>query len=139
MPLAVLGAFFILLPMNFLGSLTFKRAAAIGWYTLILLGSSVPGKKIPEFFSLTPDKLIHCAEYLGLGFLLMRWFAAQFAFLSSRKLALLVLLIGAACGMADELYQNLTPNRSPDFYDWCLDFVGVIISIILFVLQRRRT
>jgi VanZ family protein len=125
--------------MSFLGSLPSKRAAAIGWYALIIMGSSVPGNKIPEFFLLTPDKLIHCAEYLGLGFLVMRWFAVQFTSLNARKLVLQVLVVGAICGMADEFYQNLTPRRSPDFYDWCLDFVGVAIGIILFFLINRRS
>ncbi len=126
--------------MNFLGSLPYKRAAAIGWYMLIIAGSSIPGKKIPEFFTLTPDKLIHCVEYLGLGFLLIRWFAAEFVFQNTKKLALLTLLVGAICGMSDEFYQNLTPNRTPDFYDWCLDFIGVIISIALFnFLQKSRS
>lgn len=125
--------------MNFLRSLNFKRSTAIGWYLLIIAGSSVPGKSIPKFFTLTPDKLIHCAEYFGLGFLLIRWFAAEFTMISFKRLALVTLGVGAMCGMIDELYQNLTPNRTPDFYDWCLDFVGVIIGIaFFFFLQRKK-
>jgi VanZ family protein len=125
--------------MNFLNSLNFKRSTAIGWYLLIIAGSSIPGKKIPHFFTLTPDKLIHCLEYFGLGFLLVRWFTTQFTSFSLRKVAMLALLVGAICGMMDEFYQNLTPNRTPDFYDWCLDVVGIILSIVLFlILQKTR-
>ncbi len=124
--------------MSFLKSIAFKRTTAIGWYVLIILGSSIPGKKIPEIFTLTPDKLIHCVEYLVLGFLLIRWLTSDFDSFTWKKYAAIVLLIGALCAMTDELYQNLTPNRTPDFYDWCLDFVGVMISIPLFVFLKRN-
>ncbi|MBI1768207.1 MAG: VanZ family protein [Bacteroidetes bacterium] len=124
--------------MSFLKSIAFKRTTAIGWYTLIILGSSIPGKKIPEIFTLTPDKLIHCVEYLVLGFLLMRWLTSDFTSFTGKKSAVIVLLVGALCAMADELYQNLTPNRTPDFYDWCLDVVGLMISIPFFDFLRRK-
>lgn len=124
--------------MSFLKSIVFKRTTVIGWYLLIILGSSIPGKEIPEIFTLTPDKLIHCVEYLTLGFFLIRWLTSDFASFTWKKSVSMVLMIGAFCAMADELYQNLTPNRTPDFYDWCLDFVGVMISIPLFVFLKRK-
>jgi len=121
----------------FLSSTVFKRTTAIGWFVLIILGSSIPGKKIPAIFQLTPDKLIHCVEYFVLGFLLSRWFATEVKF-PWKKVVLLVLFVGALCGMTDELYQNLTPNRTPDFYDWCLDFTGVVLSTLVFSALRKR-
>ena len=121
----------------FLSSIIFKRTTAICWYVLIILGSSVPGKKIPEIFKLTPDKLIHCAEYFVLGFLLSRWFDTELRF-PRKKIALIVILVGALCGMTDELYQNLTPNRTPDFYDWCLDFIGVGLSVLTFFALKKK-
>jgi VanZ family protein len=121
-----------------LNSVVVKRAMAIGWYILIILGSSVPGKKIPEIFTLTPDKLIHCVEYFILGFLLSRWFLAEWNTRTVTQIALTVILIGSLCGMIDELYQNLTPNRTPDFYDWCLDFTGVVISFPFFFFLKRK-
>jgi VanZ family protein len=121
----------------FLSSIVFKRTTAVGWFTLIILGSSIPGKKIPSLFQLTPDKLIHCVEYFILGFLLSRWFVVELK-LSWQKVALITLLVGALCGMADELYQNLTPNRTPDFYDWCLDFTGVALSVLVFSALKKR-
>ncbi|HTH57555.1 MAG TPA: VanZ family protein [Cyclobacteriaceae bacterium] len=121
----------------FLRSIVFKRTTAIGWFVLIILGSSIPGKKIPSIFQLTPDKLIHCVEYFVLGFLLSRWFAAELK-LSWKKVVLIVLLTGALCGVTDELYQNLTPNRTPDFYDWCLDFIGVGLSTFVFSALKEK-
>src|SRR5258707_1170220 len=99
--------------MNFLNSVSFRRASAISFYILILLGSSIPGKKIPYFFTLTPDKLIHCTEYFIFGILLLRWLAAELANSHWKKIAALVLVVVAMCGAIDELYQNLTPNRTP--------------------------
>jgi len=42
------------------------------------------------------------------------------------------------CGMMDEFYQNLTPNRTPDFYVWCLDFVGITLSVLVFFALKKR-
>ena len=119
-------------------SLSFKRVAAIGIYVIILLGSSVPGKQIPKFFQLTPDKLIHCLEYFVLGFMLARWANAEFETSGKRTIHAIILMIGATGGMIDELYQNLIPNRSPDFYDWCLDTIGVILSIPAYTFWRIK-
>ncbi|GHN00931.1 hypothetical protein WSM22_24200 [Cytophagales bacterium WSM2-2] len=122
--------------MKFLQSLAFKRTTAIGFYLLILSGSSVPGQNIPHVFKLTPDKLIHCAEYFVLSVLMTRWLVSEYDY--SRKILFYVLLIGAFCGMTDELYQDLIPNRTPDFFDWCLDFVGTVLGITAFVLFRKN-
>ena len=121
-----------------LRSLTFKRGAAISVYAVILIGSSIPGSQIPEIFQFTPDKLIHCAEYFTLGFMIMRWANAEFALWGQTKIQLLVLLIGAVCGMTDELYQNLIPNRSPDIYDWYLDLTGIILSMPAFSFWKAK-
>lgn len=122
--------------MQFIHTLGFKRASAVGIYVIIILGSSVPGKEIPKFFQLTPDKLIHGLEYFTLGAFVGRWAAAEFAFGIMRKATLIILICGL-CGMLDEFYQHLTPNRSPDFYDWCLDFTGALLSTLLLKFWER--
>jgi len=109
----------------------------MGFFILIIMGSSIPGKKIPHFFTLTPDKLIHCTEYFILGILMLRWLVAEFPHFYWKKTAAYVLIIVAACGAIDEMYQNLTPNRTPDFYDWCLDFIGSILSVLVFATWRK--
>src|SRR5438132_2793607 len=116
--------------MKLIHSLTFKRISAVGIYTIIILGSSVPGEKIPEFFQLTPDKLIHCLEYFVLGLFVGRWMSAEFHHAGKKILVISILATCGLCGMIDELYQHLTPNRTPDFYDWCLDFTGAILSLL---------
>jgi VanZ family protein len=125
--------------MKFIHSLTFKRISAFGIYVIIILGSSVPGKKIPEFFQLTPDKLIHGLEYLTLGVFVGRWLAAEFPHRSKKFLITAVLMICGVCGMMDEIYQHLTPNRTPDFYDWCLDFTGAMLSLSFLRYWKTQT
>ncbi|MBS1681144.1 MAG: VanZ family protein [Bacteroidetes bacterium] len=120
-------------------SLKFKRAITIGYFVLILVGSSVPGNEIPEIFNLTPDKLLHCLEYSGLGLLLSFWLSDEFHLRPSKQTALGVLVLGALAGMTDELFQNLIPNRTPDFYDWCLDFVGINLGLIIFPLWKKKS
>ncbi len=117
--------------MKLIHKLAFKRISTLLIYVIIILGSSVPGKKIPEFFQLTPDKLIHCLEYLVLGSFVGRWFVAEYPQFNTKKFAIGTLMICGLCGMTDEFYQNLTPNRTPDFYDWCLDFTGATLSLFL--------
>jgi|GEM_PF-291356 len=117
---------------NFVNTLAFKRACAIGWFVLIILGSSIPGKDIPHIFKLTPDKVIHGCEYLVFGFFIRLWLSTQFDFKNKTYLTLAVILLGSFCGMVDELYQHLTPNRTPDFYDWCTDFVAITLSNLIF-------
>ena len=123
---------------DLLTSLKFKRAAWILIFAIILAGSSVPGQNIPSVFQLTPDKLIHCLEYFVLGLMIIRWVDGEFASLSFNKMILVTLLIGGTCGMLDELYQHLIPNRSPDFYDWCLDITGVALSTLFFNYWKRK-
>ncbi|NJN43034.1 MAG: VanZ family protein [Flammeovirgaceae bacterium] len=46
-------------------------------------------------------------------------------------------MVGACAGIADELYQHLTPGRFPDVWDWSLDFSGIAISIPFFFWTRK--
>jgi len=112
-------------------NLAWSRVYALAVVIIILAGSSVPGKKIPEVFTLTPDKLIHCLEYAVLGLFLFRWLRLEYIRHTLFKISLLTLLLGSLMGVLDENYQRLTPGRSPDFWDWVLDSVGVLIAVIL--------
>jgi VanZ family protein len=119
-------------------SLPFKKYSVVAFYLLIIAGSSIPGQSIPGVFQLTPDKLLHCGEYFVFGFLITRWVDTELKSPIS-KIVLSVLILGGLCAMVDELYQHLTPNRTPDVYDWIIDFAGIAISIPSFYfLQRFR-
>lgn len=125
--------------MKFVHSLVFQTFKCHCHFFDYPFGSSVPGKKIPEFFQLTPDKLIHGLEYLTLGVFVGRWLAAEFPHRSKKFLITAVLMICGVCGMMDEIYQHLTPNRTPDFYDWCLDFTGAMLSLSFLRYWKTQT
>lgn len=115
-------------------SLRFKQITAVGFYILILLGSSVPGQDIPKVFKFTSDKLIHVLEYTVLGWLLIRWLRHQF---SHPSIPYGVLIAGTCCALLDEFYQSFIPNRSPDVWDAGVDVVGVAFGISIFTWMFR--
>lgn len=112
------------------GKLSFTRWSLVVVCVGILAGSSVPGHKIPEAFSLTPDKLIHCVEYFVLGVVLLRWLKTEFE-IKTVSLLILTLCLGSAWGVLDENYQRLIPGRNSDFWDWVLDTMGILIATIV--------
>jgi len=124
-------------PFQVISSVSFRRFAAVVIYIGILVGSSIPGHKIPTVFQLTPDKLIHCLEYFIFGFLVIRWVVVEFK-TSFFFQVVITLALGAVAAMADELYQHLTPGRTPDVWDWCLDVVGIALSILIFRLFQNK-
>jgi VanZ family protein len=116
------------------------RIGLILFSLLILAGSSIPSDQIPKAFQLTPDKLIHCAEYFILGVLLYRWLLIEFSSLNSYSIFLLTLLAGSGFGVLDENYQRLTPGRTPDTGDWAIDTLGVLFAGIAgyYVWSRKQ-
>jgi VanZ family protein len=106
----------------------------------ILAGSSIPSIQIPKAFQLTPDKLIHCAEYFILGVLIYRWLLNEFSFQNFSSIFLLTLLAGSGFGVLDENYQRLTPGRTPDTWDWVLDTLGVLLAATIchFIFLRKQ-
>ncbi len=114
------------------------RVLAVLIVLTIIGGSSVPGKNIPEVFSFTPDKLIHCLEYAVLGFFLFRWLRLEYVSNTLSRISLTTYVLGSLIGAIDENYQRLTPGRSPDFWDWLLDSVGVILAVILMNYLAKR-
>lgn len=112
-------------------SLPWARTGVFFVVAIIFAGSSIPSKNIPGIFSLTPDKLIHCAEYAVLGFFLYHWLRLEFPSYTPGKISTITFFIGSIIGIADENYQRLTPGRTPNFWDWVLDSVGVLLIIIV--------
>lgn len=101
------------------------------WYLCILAASSIPGDGIPEQDIPYLDKVVHLSIYAVLGYLLARTRVSFFP------------LLGAAAllGLLDELYQNLTPHRSPDPLDWIADVTGACGGILLarWFLNRKKS
>jgi VanZ family protein len=92
------------------------------WALCILLTSSIPGDDLPEQEIPNLDKVVHFGIYAVFGFLLSRGTA-------SFRLALGLATLFA---LADELYQNLTPYRSPDPWDCVADVAGACAGILFY-------
>jgi len=119
-------------------TLVWSRIFAVSVVVIIFAGSSVPSKNIPSVFSLTPDKLIHCLEYAVLGFFLFRWLKLEYISHSLYKISIITLLLGSLMGALDENYQRLTPGRTPNFWDWVLDSVGVLLAVLAMSYLAKR-
>ena len=120
--------------------LPWARALVILFVIAILGGSSIQGKNIPEAFSLTPDKLIHCLEYAVLGFLLFRWLRLEYPLQTINTISVIAFLSGSMMGVIDENYQRLIPGRFPDFWDWVLDYMGVFLAAACMnVIAKRKS
>jgi len=107
-------------------------------YLLLILGlSSIPGANMPYAIQLSPDKLLHCLEYSGLGFLLIR--AVKGTYPEFRFSFRIALAASAGVALTDELYQNLIPGRFPDPLDWVFDVTGAAAGawIALTFLKRN--
>ena len=107
------------------------------FYVLILIGSSIPGKHLQKIAEFTPDKLFHTLEYFVFGYLIFRWLYNDYHDEKKPKLIVITLILGALAGLTDELYQQLTPGRFTDAWDWALDFTGVALSIPFFLWTRK--
>jgi len=121
-----------------MSSRSLTRIALLSFSLLILIGSSIPGDQIPKGFQLTPDKVIHCLEYLILGLLIFRWLDLEFMIKNLYFLFIITLLIGSTFGIIDENYQRLTPGRTPDVWDWVLDTVGVLMAATLGLFIKKK-
>jgi VanZ family protein len=101
------------------------------WACCILLASSIPGEDIPPQEIGYLDKVVHFGIYGVLGVLLAR------TSLSSRS----AFALAALFGILDELYQHLTPHRTPDPLDWVTDITGAFAGIFItrWLLKRHAS
>ncbi len=113
---------------------------AILWAAIILLGTSIPAKEIPDLSIFRFDKIIHASIYLVLCLLTYRALQSQKRFpLLSRWSLLLSLLMVMAYGALDEIHQLLVPGRTADFWDFAADAVGACVSIAVVSFLHRST
>jgi VanZ family protein len=83
------------------------------------------------------DKIVHAAEFGGLGFLLARAFEKGFQSRWPMKF-LFVFLLGAGLGLLDECHQLFVPGRHADLWDAATDAVGIAAGMVVFRWIMRR-
>ncbi len=103
---------------------------AVVYVALIFSVSSIHGADLPGGIPHL-DKVAHLLEYSLLGLLLGR--AIRFTLAGRGQTAAVVstILLGAAIGVADELYQRHVQGRSSDIRDWMVDVAAVAAAVLL--------
>jgi VanZ family protein len=99
------------------------------WTGTMILFSSLPGSKIPEFVSFWQwDKVAHCAEFFVFTVLLFRYLVRGRHKTPGQALRL-CLFIGLMYAALDELHQILIPKRECSIYDFAADAAGILAGI----------
>ncbi|HEY6572116.1 MAG TPA: VanZ family protein [Candidatus Eisenbacteria bacterium] len=118
------------------GERTFATAFLRYWLPAILyVGvifslSSIRGTDLPGGFP-NLDKIVHLLEYSLLGLLLGRAIRFTLAGRGRAVAAVSTILLGAAVGAADEIYQRRVPARTSDVRDWLTDVAAITIAVLL--------
>lgn len=119
------------------------RRPAVAWaaavvYAALIFALSAQSKPLPflppELWGL--DKLLHLAEYAGLG-ALVAW-ALRLGGRSPARVLGLALLAGSLYGASDELHQRLVPERTADARDWAADTAGAALGAAAVAFLRRQ-
>ena len=96
----------------------------------MILFSSLPGSKIPEFVSFWQwDKVAHGAEFFVFTVLLFRYLVRGRHKTPEQALRL-CLFIGLTYAALDELHQILIPKRECSIYDFAADAAGILAGIL---------
>lgn len=111
---------------------------------LILALSTIPGggpdpaaAEPPWWLSPVVTNFLHVPLYAGFA---LAWAVALTvaAGMTSRRAAVLMLMLVAGFGVLDELYQGMIPGRNSTLGDWLADTFGAVIGCVLFLWYRRR-
>jgi len=103
---------------------------------LIWALSSIGGRDLSVHLPVS-DKVVHCAEYAVLGFLLAHAALSTWPRHSIVRAAALALLITVAWGVLDEVHQAFVPGRDADVFDLVADVLGGLIGTSLRAAVRR--
>ena len=97
----------------------------------ILAASSIPGKSLPKLVILSPDKLLHMAEYGILGFLYYKSF---------ESISLPVIIGSLLFAGFDEFWLSFIPGRMSSIYDVIADIIGFTIVLgTMYYFSRKRS
>jgi VanZ family protein len=110
---------------------------AVAYATAIILMSSIPDLKAPEFRFLLFDKLAHFVEYAVFAFLTFRSFSHINQTITRGWAFLLSALFLSLFAFLDELHQYFVPGRYSDVYDLIGDILGALV--VLAYLWMRPT
>lgn len=102
------------------------------YWILLFTGTHLPGAALKSLHA--NDKLMHCAAFSGLAFLLA-WAIPKHLFGRIPSL-LLAAIITMTYAVVDEWTQAFVPNRTPDVKDFLADCVGMILGFTAYLILR---
>jgi len=114
------------------------RWLAVAAYCGLIFALSALEHPLPAITSRISDKLLHGAEYAGLGALLALALAGSAPRLRPRLLILLAAVGAAAYGATDEWHQSTVPGREASALDWAADGAGGLVGAAAAAAFLRR-
>jgi VanZ family protein len=120
-----------------------SRLFLVYWFPIVIyiafifVVSSFSHKVLPIKYHLISDKLLHFCEYCILAILMARAIASLPCFRNWWTIFFFSIFVVSALGLADELYQQLSPYRKTDMIDWLADTIGGITGSCIYLLGRR--
>ncbi len=105
---------------------------AAGWAAVLFFLGGRPGAGVSLFPG--SDKVAHLALYAVLGLALARGRLRA----PSSPPHLVLVLLGVALGVLDELHQSYVPGRDASGWDALADTLGVVAGYALFLTNDRR-
>jgi VanZ family protein len=103
------------------------RLPAILFALLIFILSQLPAEMVPPNVFDWQDKLLHFLVYSLFGTTLI---IATAQSKNTMRRIILVILIGAAYALLDEIHQLFVPGRVCDILDWLADSLGIAFSLL---------
>lgn len=116
------------------------------YMAMLIALSSIPGSTGPDahpgpinWIPSIVSNALHVPAYAGLGFLWARTLTKS-GDTGDCMVTVLALIIAAAFGAIDELYQGFIPGRMTTPADWAANAVGATLGCVVFLYwQRSRT
>jgi VanZ family protein len=112
--------------------------AAVVYLAVVFFVSSRPYLTPPGPEFPMKDKLAHSLEYAVLAVLLFRALG-PLAWPDLAMTFLLVVVVAASVGSADEIFQGMIPGRHKDITDWFSDSTGASIATAACIVLARRS
>jgi len=103
----------------------------------IFIASSMPAVQTPSLGIDWQDKVFHAVAFFAYGLCLQFAVLGISVHMKSVKVCVLVLIIGIAYGISDEIHQSFVPSRMAEVADAVADAVGVALSTTFLGLTRR--
>lgn len=112
---------------------------ALGWALIIIILCLIPANELPAPKFTIPhlDKIVHIILYFVFGILMQFYLYDEKHY--SRRIRIFITIIITSCfGAVIEYLQEAYFNRSSELEDLIANFIGIILSVIIYLLFRNH-